>query len=352
MQSRGLVDLQVNGFAGVDFNAPRLEPDALEKALAAIFGTGVTLFLPTIITASADELASRFSALDQAVAQSRFARQMVPGYHLEGPFLNPADGYAGCHPPSVMIPPDADLVFRLEAALSKPILLVTIAPELSGSEAFIRAMTEAGKIVAIGHSAANAETVAMALCAGARMSTHLGNGIPQVLPKLDNTLFAQLAERDLHASFIVDGIHLPQPALRAMIRAKGIARSILVTDAVSAAATKPGIYEFAGMTIEHGSDGSVRSPGGRTLAGSAITMDGAIRKIVEWEIADAGDAIAMASDHPFDLIAPALQRHGVSAPDRGQVVWSDELQVLEVRAGDEVYRRTKTTIHKPEGEQT
>jgi N-acetylglucosamine-6-phosphate deacetylase len=341
MQSRGLVDLQVNGFAGVDFNAGRLEPEAFETALAAIFATGVTLFLPTIITASADELAGRFAALDRAVAQSPLARRMVPGYHLEGPFLNPADGYAGCHPPAVMIPPDADLVFRLEAALSKPILLITIAPELSGSEIFIRTMSEAGKIVAIGHSAANAEAVAMAVRAGARMSTHLGNGIPQVLPKLDNTLFAQLAERELSASFIVDGIHLPQPALKAMIRAKGTARSILVTDAVSAAATKPGIYEFAGMTIEHGTDGSVRSPGGRTLAGSAITMDAAIRKMVEWDIADAREAIAMASAHPFDLIAPALQRHGVSIADHGQVSWSDELQVLEVRAGDEIYRRPK-----------
>lgn len=265
MQSRGLVDLQVNGFAGVDFNAVRIEPEDFERALRAIFATGVTLFLPTLITASIDELASRFAALDRAVSQSPLAHRMVPGYHLEGPFLNPADGYAGCHPAAVMIPPDADLVFRLEAALSKPILLVTIAPELPGSEAFIHAMSEAGKIVAIGHSAANAETVSMAVRAGARMSTHLGNGLPQILPKLDNTLFAQLAERDLSASFIVDGVHLPQPALRAMIRAKGTARSILVTDAVSAAATKPGIYDFAGMTIEHGSDGSVRSPGGRTL---------------------------------------------------------------------------------------
>ncbi len=133
-----------------------------------------------------------------------------------------------------------------------------------------------------------------------------------------------------------------------MIRAKGIARSILVTDAVSAAATPPGTYEFAGMTIEHGSDGSVRSPGGRTLAGSALTMDGAIRKIVEWGIADAKDALAMASDHPFDLLAPALRRHGVSLPDRGQVLWSDDLRVLEVRAGDEVYFAMKRGA-SPEG---
>ena len=225
--------------------------------------------------------------------------------------------------------------------LSRPILLVTIAPELPGSEAFIRAMSEAGKIVAIGHSAADADNGGDGR---QRRRPHVDASrqrLPQILPKLDNTLFAQLAERDLSASFIVDGVHLPQPALRAMIRAKGIARSILVTDAVSAAATKPGIYDFAGMTIEHGSDGSVRSPGGRTLAGSAITMDGAIRKIVEWDIADAKDALAMASDHPFNLIAPALQRHGVSISDHGQVLWSDELQVLEVRLGDEIYRRTK-----------
>ena len=341
MQSRGLVDLQVNGFAGVDFNSAALTPEAFDKACAAMFATGVTTFLPTLITAAEEDLIGRFRALDAAVAQSRHGNMMVPGYHLEGPFLNPADGYAGCHPPAVMIAPDADLVFRLDAGLSRPILLITIAPELPGSEGFIRTMTKAGKIVAIGHSAADASTVAMAVSAGARMSTHLGNGLPQILPKLDNTLFAQLAQENLSASYIVDGIHLPQPALRAMIRAKGIERSILVTDAVSAAATPPGLYDFAGMAIEHGADGSVRSPGGRTLAGSAITMDGAIRKIVEWRIADASDAIRMASDNPFDLLEPALHAHGIPKPDRGQVRWSDDLTVLAVRSGDEVYTSGK-----------
>ncbi|KAB0266517.1 N-acetylglucosamine-6-phosphate deacetylase [Microvirga brassicacearum] len=337
MQSHGLVDLQVNGFAGVDFNTASLQADAFDKAVAAMFATGVTTFLPTIITASTDDLSSRFAALDRAVAQSRLGRLMVPGYHLEGPFLNPADGYAGCHPPAVMIAPDSDLVFRLEAGLSRPILLITIAPELPGSEDFIRTMSAAGKIVAIGHSAADAQTIERAVQAGARMSTHLGNGIPQILPKLDNTIFAQLAHDGLHASFIGDGIHLPQPALRAMVRAKGIARSILVTDAVSAAATAPGTYAFAGMVIEHGTDGSVRKPGGRTLAGSALTMDRAVRKIVEWRIASASEAFAMASDNPFDLLAPALQAHGVMAPDRGRVRWSEDVRVLEVRSGSEVY---------------
>jgi N-acetylglucosamine-6-phosphate deacetylase len=337
MLSHGLVDLQVNGFAGVDFNTPRLEPGSFDKALAVMFATGVTTCLPTIITASVDALSSRFAALDRAVTRSRLGPLMVPGYHLEGPFLNPADGYAGCHPPQVMIAPDAELVFGLEAGLSRPILLITIAPELPGSEEFIQAMCAAGKIVAIGHSAADAATVNRAVRAGARLSTHLGNGIPQTLPKLDNTIFAQLAHDGLHASFIADGIHLPQPALRAMIRAKSHERSILISDAVSAAAAAPGTYSFAGMTVEHGRDGSVRSPGGRTLAGSALTMDQAVRKIVEWQIASPDEALAMASDHPFDLLKPALQAHGLTTPDRGHVLWSEDLRVLEVRSADEVH---------------
>ncbi|WP_210496029.1 N-acetylglucosamine-6-phosphate deacetylase [Microvirga antarctica] len=344
MQSHGLVDLQVNGFGGVDFNASQIDREAFERAFAAMFATGVTTCLPTIITASVADLRLRLAALDEAIRNNRRASAMSPGYHLEGPFLNPAEGYAGCHPPAVMIAPDAGLVFDLERGLSRPILLVTIAPELPGAETFIRAMRQAGKIVAIGHSAADAETVAMAATAGAQMSTHLGNGIPQFLPKLDNTIFAQLAADGLQASFIADGIHLPQPALRAMVRAKGISRAILVTDAVSAAGTAPGRYSFAGMTIEHGSDGSVRAPGGRSLAGSALTLDRAVRNIVTSGIASTEDAIAMASDHPFALLEPALRAHGIDAPDRGRVVWSEDLHVIEVRLADECYSADRSML--------
>lgn len=338
MQSSGLLDLQVNGFAGIDFNSADLSADALDHALAAMLATGVTTCLPTIITATAEDLVQRFAALDRAVAKSRLGRVMVPGYHLEGPFLNPADGYAGCHPPQAMIAPDARLVLALEAALSRPILLVTLAPELPGSNAFIEEMTRVGKIVAIGHSAADADTIAKAAEAGARMSTHLGNGVPQTLHKLDNTIFAQLAEDRLHASFIVDGIHLPRPALKAMLRAKGIDRSILVSDAVSAAATLPGRYSFAGMEIEHGTDGSVRLPGGRYLAGSALTLDKAVGNIVRWELASPEEAIRMACDNPRSLLAPALRAHGLSIPSAGHVSWSADWEILQVEHGDIVHR--------------
>jgi N-acetylglucosamine-6-phosphate deacetylase len=339
MQSKGLLDLQVNGFAGVDFNATDLDADALDRALAAMLGTGVTTCLPTIITASAEDLAKRLAALDRAVAASRLGPIMVPGYHLEGPFLNPADGYAGCHPPQAMTAPDADLVFELEADLSRPILLVTLAPELPGSEAFIRMLSGAGKIVAVGHSSADAGTVAMAVEAGAGMSTHLGNGVPQTLHKLDNTIFAQLAEERLNASFIADGIHLPRPALKAMLRAKGIERSILVSDAVSAAAGCPGRYSFAGMEIEHGTDGSVRLPGSRYLAGSALTLDKAVGNIVRWELASPEEAIRMACDNPRSMLAPALRAHGLPIPPAGHVSWSADWEILQVEHGDIVHRR-------------
>lgn len=340
MQSRGLLDLQVNGFAGVDFNTTDLDADALDRSLAAMLRTGVTTCLPTIITASAEDLAKRFAALDRAVAASRLGRIMVPGYHLEGPFLNPTDGYAGCHPPQVMTAPDADLVFRLEAVLSRPILLVTLAPELPNSEAVIRTLSGAGKIVALGHSSAGADTVAMAVEAGARMSTHLGNGVPQTLHKLDNTIFAQLAEERLHASFIADGIHLPRPALKAMLRAKGIEHTILVSDAVSAAATQPGRYSFAGMEVEHSTDGSVRLPGSRYLAGSALTLDKAVSNVVRWGLASPEEALRMACDNPRALMAPSFEAHGLAAPMAGSVTWSGNWEVLQVEfEGVVQYRR-------------
>src|SRR3954449_10738020 len=139
MQSPGLIDLQVNGYAGIDFNDAALTPEALDHALCAMLRSGVTTCLPTLITADEITLTRRLAALDAAVAASRLGRLMVPGYHLEGPFLNPAPGFCGCHPADQMIAPTMELIDRLEAVLSKPILLLTIAPEREGALSFIEA---------------------------------------------------------------------------------------------------------------------------------------------------------------------------------------------------------------------
>jgi N-acetylglucosamine-6-phosphate deacetylase len=329
MRSTGLFDLQVNGFAGVDFNAEAIDPDQVDHALEAMLGTGVTACLPTVITAPTDALLARFSALDRALARSRLGSAMVPGYHLEGPFLNASEGYAGCHPQDAMRSPDIGLLERLDGLLSRPVLLVTIAPELPGSERFIRAMGARGCAVAIGHSAADFATVAQAADAGARMSTHLGNGLPQLLHKVDNSLFAQLADDRLAAGFIADGVHLPPPVLKILLRAKGLDRSILVSDAVSAAASAPGPYPFAGMIVEHAADGSVRRPGSRSLAGSALTLDQAVRNLVDWRLATPQQALRLASRNPRRFMAPVLEAFAISMV-AGEVEWSADLRPVRV----------------------
>jgi N-acetylglucosamine-6-phosphate deacetylase len=158
-----------------------------------------------------------------------------------------------------------------------------------------------------------------------------------MLHKVDNPLFAQLAEDRLWASFIADGIHLPASALKTMLRAKGADRSILVTDAVAAAATRPGLYPFAGMSVEHAADGSVRMPGSRYLAGSALTLDQAVRNLVDWQLATPDQALAMASRNPHQLMAKALSAFRLQA-DPGEVHWSPDLRPQEVRIGP-IHRR-------------
>jgi N-acetylglucosamine-6-phosphate deacetylase len=332
IRTQGLVDLQVNGFGGVDFNDDKITPQAMDAALEAALRTGVTTLLPTLITAHPQELEARFKALDHAVAQSRLGPLMCPGYHLEGPFLNPAPGFRGCHPHEAMTKPDAALVERLAAGLTRPILLVTYAPENDEGYAFAKAMREAGRLTAIGHSDVSPQIAHEAARAGVSLSTHLGNGCPTTTHKLDNTVFAQLAEDGLTACVIADGIHVPPAVVKVMIRAKGVNRMILVTDAVVGAAAKPGLYRFASMEVRRAEDGSVRETVNNGLAGSALEMDDAVRNVVAWGAATFEEAIEMASLRPLAALAPALARFGAPITP-GEVIWDDKLRVVAARVG-------------------
>ncbi len=209
--------------------------------------------------------------------------------------------------------------------------LITLAPERRGSAEAIRVFAAAGKAVAVAHSAADYDTIRRATDAGLSVSTHLGNGLPQRLPKLDNTLLAQLGEPRLTACFIADGHHVPPAALKAMVRLKSIERSVLVTDAVLAAAAAPGRYSFAGMAVERSEDGVVRQPGQANLAGSALCLDQAVSNVVAWGIARPKEAIAMASTNARRVISRAAAAHGRALPP-GRLRWSDgmEPQVLEL----------------------
>ena len=197
----------------------------------------------------------------------------------------------------------------------------------------VQALVKSGKTVAVGHSAATYGDIKLAADAGMSLSTHLGNGLPAHLPKLENTFLAQLAEPRLKACLIADGHHLSPDALGAIVRLKGRDRCILVTDAVLAAGAEPGVYRFAGMDVVSSENGSVRVPRGSGLAGSALQLDQAVRNIVNWSIAEPDTASLMASQLARNAIASSLNHAGVSMTP-GKIEWNSGLEPKVLATGN------------------
>jgi N-acetylglucosamine-6-phosphate deacetylase len=288
----GLFDLQVNGFAAVDFNGPDLTSDGLAEALERQRATGVTRCLPTLITSSLD----RFAHNARVIARS--GDPAVAGIHMEGPYLSPDDGPRGAHPREhVTNAGTADFDRRQEAADGR-IVLVTLAPEAPGALLLIDHLVKAGVRVAIGHTGGTPQQVEDAISAGATLATHLGNGCAQMIPRHPNFLWTLLAADPVVASFIVDGHHLPPATVKAMVRAKGVERSILVTDATSAAGCGPGRYSIGDVVCESREDGRVSLPGTPYLAGSSLTLDRAIANTVRFTGLPIDVVLPMASTIP------------------------------------------------------
>ncbi|MBE9640591.1 N-acetylglucosamine-6-phosphate deacetylase [Salipiger mangrovisoli] len=318
----GLVDLQVNGFAGVDFNRPGVTPAELDHALVALARTGVTTVLPTVITGAAEQMLATLSSLDAAVQGSRLGPEMVAGYHIEGPFLSTLEGFRGAHDAAHMGPAEIGLIDRLQAAATRPIRLVTLAPEVCGALELTRELVRRGIRVAVGHSAATPDQLAAAVEAGARLATHLGNGLPQQLPKFENPVFWQLAQDGLAAMFIADGIHIPPGALRSLLRAKGLEHSLLVTDAVSAAGPDQaaGLYPFGAETVERAADGTVRVPGAPNLAGSSAEMAAMLRNVMIWAGLPLAEALRLCQLNPLRCLEPEW-RFGTDLAQARLVEW-------------------------------
>jgi len=294
----GLFDLQVNGFAGVDFNGPGLTADAAAGALRRMRATGVTRCLPTLITSSFDRFAASARIL------TRIADATIAGIHMEGPYLSPADGPRGAHPREHLARPSVDDFRRRQEAADGRIRLVTLAPELPGALALIEHLAATGVRAAIGHTAATPVQIADAIAAGATLATHLGNGCPQLLPRHPNVIWELLGADALFASLIVDGFHLPPATVKSMIRAKGLDRTMLVTDAMAAAgchdrsAPADRRYTIGDVECELGADGRVSLPGTPYLAGSSLTLNHAIANTVRFTGLAIDAVIPMASTIP------------------------------------------------------
>ncbi|MFB3817077.1 MAG: N-acetylglucosamine-6-phosphate deacetylase [Candidatus Methylomirabilales bacterium] len=300
--AEGFFDIQVNGFAGVDFNTPGLTPEALRRAMLAMRRTGTTRFLVTVVTAALPAMEGAMRAVVHARQADPELAHAIPGIHLEGPFLAPEDGPRGAHPAAWIRDPDWEVFCRLQEAGGGLIRLVTLAPERPGAEALIRQLCQAGITVAIGHTNAGEADLERAAAAGARLSTHLGNGAHAVLPRHRNYIQKQLAMDGLAASLICDGHHLPSYVVRNMLRCKGPGRVILVTDAMAAAAAAPGNYRLGEVLAEVGPDGYVRLPGTPYLAGSALTMERAVENCSRFAGLALEQTAAMASRRPRELL--------------------------------------------------
>ena len=330
----GWIDLQVNGFAGVDYNSPGASHEAIGQSIRTMFETGVTRFYPTVITGSPEDMTG-------ALANLARAKQRIPegvameGFHVEGPYISPEDGPRGAHPARWARPPDLDEFHRFQEAAVGQIRLITLSPEWPDAPGFIETVVREGVVVSIGHTRATAQQISDAVSAGATLSTHIGNGAHSVLPRHPNYIWEQLADDRLAASFIVDGIHLQKSFLTVALRAKGLERCILVTDAVMPAGCAPGPYRLGEVDVELHSDGSVRLSGGTRLAGSALRMDRAIANVMKLAGLRLLDAVAMATRNPARIGRMAGRQRGLTPGERGDLVrfryddTTKEIQVLE-----------------------
>lgn len=218
----GFIDLQVNGYAGFDVNADHLSEETILGLAAKLLAAGTTAFLPTIITAPETKILRAVETIARAHHSRPDLAHAIPGIHLEGPHIAPEDGARGAHAAEHVRPPELHEFDRLQQAAKGLIRLVTLSPHWPDAPAYIHELTKRGVIVSLGHTNATLQQISDAVDAGATLSTHLGNGIPAMLPRHPNPIWSQLADDRLRATFIADGHHLPAEILKVMLRAKTI----------------------------------------------------------------------------------------------------------------------------------
>jgi len=336
----GLVDNQVNGYAGVGFTSGSgpLTVEGVLRATRAMWSVGVTSYLPTLTTHAAETYCHSLAVLAEAAADPA-TRGSILGYHLEGPHISPLDGFRGAHPARHVRPPSWAEMERFQAAARGGVRTVTVAPETPGCLDFIRRCTAAGIVVALGHHDADRATIDAAVLAGARTVTHLGNGCANTINRHDNPLWPQLANDALQASLICDGFHLRDDQIAVFHRVKGTERTILTADAVHLAMMPPGDYvNDVGDTIRLGADGCVRYPAQGVLAGAALPLSRGVAKIMAVTGCTLAEAIRMATANPARL-------YGIT--DRGELRPGQRADLIVFRTGrdDLAIERTYVAGH-------
>ena len=299
----GLIDLQINGINGIDYNTNALTQEDVVNATHYLLSQGVTTFLPTVITNSDENILTIVRTIDEACKSDSLVNECVWGIHLEGPFISPKEGAKGAHDEQYIKAPDWELFSKFQEAAGGRIRLVTIAPEWEGSCSFIEKCREQGIIVAMGHSLANTEQISAAVKSGMTLSTHLGNGIPLLLKRHPNMIWDQLAEDDLYACIITDGIHTPDSFMKAVIKNKG-KQTLVVSDATRYAGMPPGEYfsHIGGAVIlDEEKRVSLKGSGG-ILAGAAKSLLENVETLMDHNLATLKEAWELASVNVSEML--------------------------------------------------
>jgi N-acetylglucosamine-6-phosphate deacetylase len=315
----GFIDLQVNGFAGVDYCSGNSSLEEIGRSIREQFATGVTRIYPTVITGSEADMQAAFRNIVKA------KRELPEGdafeaIHAEGPFISAETGPRGAHPVDQCRPPQIEEWKRMQGAAEGHIRLLTLSPEYEGTTKLIEHVVGEGVVVSIGHTKATTQQIADAVKAGATMSTHLGNGSHAVLPRHPNYIWDQLAEDKLSASFIADGIHVPANFLKVAIRAKGLERSVLVTDAVMPAGCEPGDYALGEIEVTLHPGDRVTLRGGNQLAGSALKMDVGVSYLMRMVGLSLREAVTMATTNAARVGRVGGRMRGLNPGERADLV--------------------------------
>lgn len=296
----GLIDIQINGYMGVDFSDQNLTVDQMKTATKALWKEGVTSFYPTVITNNQKGLKKSFLNLSDALMDDEIGISM-PGLHLEGPYISPVQGYRGAHLEKYIRQPDWNEFMELQHASINRIKLITLAPEMPGAIPFIKKCRETGVVVALGHHNASSEIITQAVEAGARLSTHLGNGCANMIDRHNNPLWPQLVNDSLNASIITDGFHLTKDQIQCFYKMKGVDKTILVSDALDLAGLPPGQYVRGERTVILTKD-VIQFPVEDVLAGAASPLSADVSNIMKFTHCTLGDAFRMGSTNPARLM--------------------------------------------------
>lgn len=330
----GLIDLQVNGYAGHDVNGAEASPETIGEITEILARAGVTTWVPTVITASQEGIIASLEAVREARRDAVIARA-IPWVHVEGPFLSPHDGPRGAHDPAHIRPIDAAEVARWNAITE--VGCVTVSPHWDDSPTQIARIVDSGVRVSIGHTHASPQQITAAVDAGASLSTHLGNGIFPDLPRHPNPIWTQLADDRLAAGFIGDGHHLSAPVLTAMIRSKGVGRAHLVSDSAALAGSVPGLYETpVGGKVELTADGRLCLPGTTMLAGSAVNLAQVVRYVLGHTPFGIRDVAEMACVNPARILGRTRTHVQLGAPSDLVLMAADGEITTVVRGGVEL----------------